>query len=119
MAEKERSPLQLSLKGAALIKMVEAGLIPQEEDGSVDTQQFEVFWRRFEPDIDTAFSHQAVTFRALVEDVRNQERGEGREEPDRPADERVLSRLNVGELKLLTAFLGCFAAFLLLLAVLR
>ena len=43
-----------TLKAAALIGLVENGVIQREENGDVDTENFERFWCYFERQMDTA-----------------------------------------------------------------
>lgn len=43
-----------TLKAAALIGLVEHGIIRREDNGDVDTEQFERFWCYFERQLDTA-----------------------------------------------------------------
>lgn len=49
----ENESLHVALKSVALQKMVEAGIIPQAEGGSVDTADFERFWTKFAPNVET------------------------------------------------------------------
>ena len=43
-----------TLKAAALIGLVENGVIQREENGDIDTENFERFWCYFERQMDTA-----------------------------------------------------------------
>ena len=54
----EDASICLTLKSVALIKLVEAGVIPEAEDGSVDTAGFERFWVKFEPNIEKWFANE-------------------------------------------------------------
>ena len=45
-----------TLKCVALLKLVEAGVISEAEDGSVDTEGFERFWTKFERNLNTAIT---------------------------------------------------------------
>ena len=53
--EKEKVRLTATLKGAALVEMVEAGLIQEKEDGNIDTCQFEQFWKNFSTHIGESY----------------------------------------------------------------
>ncbi len=45
--------LNTTLKAAALIGLVENGVIQREENGDIDTENFERFWCYFERQMDT------------------------------------------------------------------
>lgn len=45
--------LNITLKAAALIGLVENGVIQREENGDIDTENFERFWCYFERQMDT------------------------------------------------------------------
>lgn len=47
----------LTMKGIALMKLVEAGVIRREEDGNVNTDGFETFWDSFERNLYTAMDN--------------------------------------------------------------
>lgn len=47
----------LTLKSVALIGLVEAGVIQKDDDGGVDTERFERFWRRFQGNLDNAMDN--------------------------------------------------------------
>ena len=47
----------LTMKGIALMKLVEAGVIQREEDGNVNTDGFETFWDGFERNLYTAMDN--------------------------------------------------------------
>ena len=47
----------LTLKAAALIGLVEAGVIRREETGDVDTDGFERFWCKFERNLEIAMDN--------------------------------------------------------------
>ena len=49
--------LCLTMKGIALVKLVEAGVIRREEDGNVNTDGFETFWNGFERNLYTAMDN--------------------------------------------------------------
>ena len=49
--------LCLTMKGIALMKLVEAGVIQREEDGNVNTDGFETFWDSFERNLYTAMDN--------------------------------------------------------------
>lgn len=50
----ENKKIAATLKAAALIGLVENGIIPREENGDIDTEPFERFWCYFERQLDTA-----------------------------------------------------------------
>lgn len=70
--------LCLTMKGIALMKLVDAGVIRRGDDGSVDTDGFERFWSGFERNLYTAMDN------AMEELSRGYQ---GREETARKADQ--------------------------------
>lgn len=66
MDQQDNSELNNTLRCAALIKLVESGIIQQEENGTVNTEDFEVFWSRFEKDINTAFANEIQSSRPSI-----------------------------------------------------
>lgn len=48
----------MTLKGVALVKLVEAGVIQRNADGSVDTTGFERFWQGFERNLQTCIHNE-------------------------------------------------------------
>lgn len=61
-----------TLKAAALIGLVENGIIQPEENGDIDTENFERFWSYFERQMDTVIYD-------LLSKVLRKERQEKRE----------------------------------------
>lgn len=49
----KQNKMAATLKAAALIGLVENGIIRREENGDIDTENFERFWCYFERQIDT------------------------------------------------------------------
>ena len=60
-----------TLKAAALIGLVENGIIRREENGDIDTGAFERFWQYFERQLDTAVTD-------LVSDLLKQLKKKGK-----------------------------------------
>lgn len=50
----KQNKMAATLKAAALIGLVENGIIRREENGDIDTGAFESFWQYFERQLDTA-----------------------------------------------------------------
>ena len=44
----DRVLVELAPKGKALLAAIDAGLCPEERDGSIDISKFETFWAKFE-----------------------------------------------------------------------
>lgn len=99
--------LCLTMKGIALVKLVEAGVIRREADGSVDTDGFETFWNGFERNLYTAMDN------AMEELSARYQRAE---KADRAADRGRRKRNFQGKKLILPALalgLGFFLALLL------
>lgn len=53
---KKRCFHQITLKGSALLDLIDAGVIQPDENGDVDTDGFERFWSEFEKRINAEIS---------------------------------------------------------------
>lgn len=67
----EPKKMAATLKAAALIGLVENGIIRREENGDLDTAGFERFWQYFERQLDTAVTD-------LVSDLLKQLKKKGK-----------------------------------------
>lgn len=101
----------LTMKGIALMKLVEAGVIQREEDGNVNTDGFETFWDSFERNLYTAMDN---AMEELSRSYQSSEKTAGKADQgaDHGTGERKLhgKKLILPELALV---LGFFLALLL------
>lgn len=67
----EPKKMAATLKAAALIGLVENGIIRRDENGDIDTGAFESFWQYFERQLDTAVTD-------LVSDLLKQLKKKGK-----------------------------------------
>ena len=103
--------LCLTMKGIALLELVDAGVIRREEDGSVDTDGFEVFWSGFERNLYIAMDN---AMDALSRSYQSSEKTAGK--ADQGADHGAGERKLHGKELILPALalvLGFFLALLL------
>lgn len=63
--------ISVTLKAAALVKLVDAGVIQREEDGSVNTEGFERFWSGFEQNLYTAMDITLAELSARYKNAEN------------------------------------------------
>ena len=103
--------LCLTMKGIALVKLVEAGVIHREEDGNVNTDGFETFWNGFERNLYTAMDN---AMEELSRSYQSSEKTAGK--ADQGADHGAGERKLHGKKLILPALalvLGLFLALLL------
>lgn len=101
----------LTMKGIALVKLVEAGVIQREEDGNVNTDGFETFWNGFERNLYTAMDN---AMEELSRSYQGSEKTAGK--ADQGADHGTGERKLHGKKLILPALalvLGFFLALLL------
>lgn len=101
----------LTMKGIALMKLVEAGVIQREEDGNVNTDGFETFWDSFERNLYTAMDN---AMEELSRSYQSSEKTAGK--ADQGADHGTGERKLHGKKLILPALalvLGFFLALLL------
>ena len=91
----------LTLKSVALIGLVEAGVIQKDDDGGVDTEQFERFWRRFQGNLDNAMDNAMAELSA---------RYQAAYDCAREANRTAKSALFFAALALFFGFLCCLGA---------
>lgn len=70
----KNSRLTLTLKGAALIALVEEGIIPRDENGGIDTAPFERFWSRFDRNLNAQITDELNEVRKVAEECANDRR---------------------------------------------
>ena len=102
--------LCLTMKGIALVKLVEAGVI-QREEGNVNTDGFETFWNGFERNLYTAMDN---AMEELSRSYQSSEKTAGK--ADQGADHGAGERKLHGKKLILPALalvLGLFLALLL------
>ena len=73
----KNSRLTITLKGAALIALVEEGIIPRDENGGIDAEPFERFWARFDRNLNAQITDELNEVRKVAEECANDRRSKG------------------------------------------
>ena len=95
----------LMLKSVALIDLVEAGVIQRDDDGGVDTERFELFWRRFQGNLNNAMDNAMAELSARYQDAYDCAK-EANRTANRGAHKRYLSRKSALFFAALAFFFG-------------